>query len=88
MATAKPITQKEVEKIIEKADKGYVEPTNPEQAAFQKSSVEGYDPNRLENPHAVHMTPAMAEEIVKKYGDFKGNEVPNDLLQARKILGK
>jgi hypothetical protein len=84
----KELTQKDVEKIIEKADKGYVEPRNAEEAAFQKGSVEGYDPNKLENPHSTAMTIAQAEEIVKRYGDFKGNEIPTELARARKILGQ
>jgi hypothetical protein len=82
----KPITQKEVQEIIKDADKGYREPRNAEEAAFQKGSVEGHDPNKLENPHASAMTVAQAEEIVSRYGDFQGNEVPNELARARKIL--
>lgn len=82
------LTPDDVEKIIEKVDKGYVEPKNPEEAAFQKGSVEGHDPNKLENPHATVMTEAQAKEIVKKYGDFQGNEVPDELARAKKILGQ
>lgn len=82
----KPLTKKDVEEIIEGADKGYREPKNAEEVAFQKGSVEGHDPNKLENPHSTVMTVAQAEQIVKNYGEFTGNEVPNELARARKIL--
>lgn len=59
-------------------------PLTPEQRAFQNANATTV--NTLENPYATGMTLAKAEEVIKHYVDFKGNEVPNDLAQARKIF--
>lgn len=80
------ITGEDVEKVIEKADKGYVEPKTPEEKAFQKGSVEGHDPNKLENPHASAMTVSDAEQIVKKYEGGSFIEEPNELVRAKDVL--
>jgi len=66
-------------------DEQLSKPLTPEQLAF-KNAQNSFSVNTLENPYATGMTLAKAEEIIKQYGDFKGNEVPNDLAQARKIL--
>jgi hypothetical protein len=84
----KELTSQDVEKVIEDYDKGYVEPKTPEEVAFQKGSVEGYDPNRLENPHATPMTQQEAEDVVKKYEGTTYIETPNELLRAQQVLSK
>lgn len=61
---------------------------DPEELAFKRSQRKDFDPNRLENPYFTAMSEEQAKEVVKSYGDFKGNEVPNDLARARQILGK
>lgn len=61
---------------------------DPEEIAFRKSQKKDYDPNRLENPYFTAMNEEKAKDVVKSYGKFDGDEVPNDLAQARKVLGK
>jgi hypothetical protein len=46
------------------------------------------NPNKLENPWPRSMTVAQAEAIIEKYKDYPFSETPNELLQARKVLGK
>jgi hypothetical protein len=57
-----------------------------EEKAFKKSQKDGYDPNRLDNPHARLPSLEEAKATVKSYGDFTGREVPNDLLAARYVI--
>jgi hypothetical protein len=57
-----------------------------EEKAFKKSQKDGYDPNRLENPHARLPSFEEAKATVKSYGDFTNKEVPNDLLAARYVI--
>jgi hypothetical protein len=57
-----------------------------EEKAFKKSQKDGYDPNRLENPHARLPSLEQAKATVKSYGDFTNKEVPNDLLAARYVI--
>lgn len=59
---------------------------NAEAKAAKKADKKDHNPNRLENPHAVGMTLDQANAVVKKYGDFKGKETPNDLAQAREVI--
>jgi hypothetical protein len=57
-----------------------------EEKAFKKSQKDGFDPNRLENPHARLPSLEEAKATVKSYGDFTGKEVPNDLVAARYVI--
>jgi hypothetical protein len=45
------------------------------------------DPNKVTNPWPRSMSVDRANEIIVQYKDFAGTEIPNDLLQARHVLG-
>ncbi len=61
---------------------------NEQKAADLANSKKAVDPNVPQNSYGYLMSTDKAEEILKKYAGFTGTEVPTELEQARKILGK
>ena len=92
---SKNTTQKKVEEpvnIPENAEVSAVglsaskQASKAEQKAAKKAE-KGHNANRLENPHATGMSVSQAKEVVKKYGDYKG-ETPDELKRARDVLSR